>query len=221
LSLFTVPGGGGWAFQEVDSLLTANGARVYRPSLTGQGERVHLASPDVGLETHILDIINVILYEDLREVILLGHSYGGMVIPGVADSIPDRIRKLVYIDALVPEDGESLLSIIGESRDFKNVDGFVIPFWVPEDQAPPKDVPHSYKTLSDTLDLSNPLREEIPTTYIHTVEKGKTPQEDGFADQAQRAKKRGWPVMILESDHNAQWSAPEEFAEMLLKIAGD
>src|SRR3954465_9291699 len=72
--------GGGWAFKKVDSLLTAKGCIVYRPTLTGQGERAHLASPEVGLKTHIQDVVNTILYEKLENVILVGHSYGGMVV---------------------------------------------------------------------------------------------------------------------------------------------
>ncbi|MBI6116566.1 alpha/beta fold hydrolase [Salegentibacter maritimus] len=87
--------GGGWAFKQVDSLLTENGNVVYRPTLTGQGERVHLSSPEIGLKTHITDIVNTILYEDLHDVILVGHSYGGMIITGVADTIPERIKKLI------------------------------------------------------------------------------------------------------------------------------
>ena len=103
--------GGGWGFKKVDSLLTSKGFIVYRPTLTGQGERVHLATPDVGLSTHIKDVVNTILYEDLHNVILVGHSYGGMVITGVADSLPGRITKLIYIDAFIPENGESVLKI--------------------------------------------------------------------------------------------------------------
>src|SRR3954468_19090888 len=79
--------GGSWAFKKVDSLLTEAGAIVYRPSLTGQGERVHLADSSVDLATHVKDVVNMILYEDLHDVILVGHSYGGMVITGVADSV--------------------------------------------------------------------------------------------------------------------------------------
>lgn len=91
--------GGSWSFKKNDALLTENGFNVYRPNLTGQGERVHLASPDIDLNTHILDVVNTILYEDLHDIILMGHSYGGMVITGVADSIPERISHLIYMDA--------------------------------------------------------------------------------------------------------------------------
>lgn len=212
--------GGGWAFKNVDSLLTEAGNTIYRPSLTGQGERVHLATTSIGLNTHIEDIVNTILYEDLHNVILIGHSYGGMVVTGVADSISDRIQKLIYIDAFVPENGESLLAINGSSNEspFKNENGFVVAPWVQEGQKPPKDVPHPYKTWSDSISLKNAMRMEIPTTYILTVDKGKDPKNDDFASQAERANIKGWPVLHLEADHNAHWSAPEELVKMLQEI---
>jgi pimeloyl-ACP methyl ester carboxylesterase len=216
--------GGSWAFKKVDSLLTEKGCIVYRPSLTGQGERVHLATTAVGLNTHITDVVNMILYEDLRDVILIGHSYGGMVVTGVADSVPGRIRKLIYLDAFVPENGESLLSIQGSRGDRlkqMTVDGFVIPPWVPAGKLPPKDVPHPFKTLTDTLLLKNNLRQKISTAYILTVAKGTDAKNDDFALQAERARKKGWPVLQLEADHNPQWSAPEALVEILKKTGSE
>jgi pimeloyl-ACP methyl ester carboxylesterase len=215
--------GGGWAFKTTDSLLTSEGNTVYRPTLTGLGERVHLAHAEVGLNTHITDIVNTILFEDLHEVILIGHSYGGMVVAGVADSIPERIRKLIYVDAFVPENGESLWSIVELTggNPMKDHDGFLIPPWVAKEQKPPKDVPHPLKTMTDKLRLDNPLRDKIPTYYIHTVKEGTDPAKDDFATQADRAKKRSYPVYILHADHNPQWSAPEAFARMLSDIAGE
>lgn len=213
--------GGGWAFKKVDSLLSERGCTVYRPTLTGQGEKVHLASPAIGLDVHITDVVNAILYEDLRDIILVGHSYGGMVVTGVADSLAGRIRKLIYLDAFVPSDGESLLGIQGQRADwFKSMakDGFLAPSWVMPGKLPPKDVPHSLKTLTDTIHLKNPLRERIPTTYILTVARGVDPGADDFARQAERAKRKGWPVLQLEADHNPQWSATEAFVEMLERI---
>lgn len=213
--------GGGWGFKKVDSLLTSKAFTVYRPTLTGQGERVHLASPDVGLSMHINDVVNMILYEDLHNVILVGHSYGGMVITGVADSLPGRITKLIYIDAFVPENGDSVLKIWGSHGDELKkmvVNGFMIPAWVATDKLPPKDVPHSFKTFSDTINLKNSLRSKIPTTYILTVAKGTNPKDDDFAPQAERARKKGWDVLQLEADHNPQWSAPEALVDMLKKI---
>jgi pimeloyl-ACP methyl ester carboxylesterase len=216
--------GGSWAFKKVDSLLREEGCIVYRPSLTGQGERVHLATTDVGLMTHIKDVVNMILFEDLHDVILIGHSYGGMVVTGVADSLPGRIKKLIYLDAMVPENGESVLSIQGSRADRlkqMTVNGFVVPSWVPAGKLPPKDVPHPFKTLSDAITLTNALRLKIPTTYILTVEKGKEAKDDDFATQAERAKKKNWPVLQLEADHNPQWSAPEALVGILKKVGSE
>jgi len=212
--------GGSWAFKKVDSLLTAQGATVYRPSLTGQGERVHLATPEVGLGTHIKDVVNAILFEDLNNIILVGHSYGGMVITGVADSLPERISQMIYLDAFVPEDGESVFAQGKTPESMKPLmeNGFLIPKWVKPNQAPPKDVPHSVKTFTDKISLKNPKRLTIPTHYILTVEKGKDPLKDDFSNQAEKAKKYKWPVFVLEADHNPQWSAPEPFVDMLQNI---
>jgi pimeloyl-ACP methyl ester carboxylesterase len=213
--------GGGWAFKKVDSLLREKGCIVYRATLTGQGERAHLASTDVGLNTHINDVVNLILYEDLHDIILVGHSYGGMVVTGVADSVSGRIKKLIYLDAFVPENGENVMEIFGGKTDWikqMTKDGFIIPAWVPAGKLPPKDVPHSLKTFTDHIVLKNPARLKIPTNYILTVAKGTEAKDDDFASQAERAKKKGWPVSQLEADHNPQWSAPEAFVELLLKL---
>jgi len=212
--------GGSWAFKKVDSLLTAQGATVYRPSLTGQGERVHLANPEVGLYTHIKDVVNMILFEDLKNIILVGHSYGGMVITGVADSIPDRIAQMIYLDAFVPEDGESVFAQGKTPEAMRPLieNGFLVPRWVKPNQAPPKDVPHAVKTFTDKISLKNPKRLTIPTHYILTVDKGKDPTKDDFSSQADKARKYKWPVSILEADHNPQWSAPMPFSEMLQNI---
>lgn len=213
--------GGSWAFKKADSLMTATGAIVYRPSLTGQGERVHLASLEVGLNTHINDVVNMILYEDLHNIILVGHSYGGMVITGVADRVPERISKLIYLDAFVPDHGESVATIQGARADglMKMAsNGYLIPAWVKPGQAPPKDVPHPLKTFTDTISLTNTKRLNLFTTYILTVAKGVDASTDDFALQAARAKKKGWPVVQLEADHNPQWSALEALVELLLKV---
>lgn len=215
--------GGGWAFREVDDLLTTSGHKVYRPTLTGQGERVHLADLDIGLDTHIQDVVNTVLFEELNGIVLVGHSYGGMVVTGVADRIPERISHLIYLDAFVPEDGESVTTIKQKKESHwvqrSAKDGFVIPTWVSADQPAPKDVPHPLKTLTDKLVLNNPARMKITTDYILTVDAGKEPHEDGFYPYAERARALGWPVYHLQADHNAQWSAPKELATMLEKIS--
>lgn len=211
--------GGSWAFKEVDQLLSATGSTVYRPSLTGQGERVHLANESIGLETHITDVVNTLLFEQLENIILVGHSYGGMVVTGVADRLPERIKKLVYLDAFVPENNENVNEIfVNDPKKYTIIDGGIIPTWVAKNQHPPSDVPHPYKTFTDPIALKNPKRLEISTHYIHTVEKDKTPESDDFILHANRAKEKSWPVYILESDHNPQWSAPEAFVELLKKI---
>lgn len=213
--------GGSWAFRKVEALLREKGFNVYRPQLTGLGERVHLARPDIGLSTHIDDVVNTILFEDLHDVILMGHSYGGMVITGVADRIPDRIRRLVYVDAFVPNDGESVMSFGRERVDWLKpmIKGdFIVPPWVKPDQPPPHDVPQPLKTFTEPIALKNKVALKLPATYILTVEAGKEAKDDDFWPHAQRARERGWPVQQLTADHNAQWSAPEALVEMLAHI---
>src|SRR4029079_11994138 len=102
---------GGWCYHKVAARLRANGHRVFTPTLTGQGERSHLTGIAINLSFHIADILNVFYNEELDDVVLAGHSYGGMVITGVADRIPEKIRTLIYLDAFLPEDGQSLFDI--------------------------------------------------------------------------------------------------------------
>lgn len=198
-------------------MMTAKGCIVYRPSLTGLGERVHLANAQIGLQTHINDVVNLILFEDLYDVILVGHSYGGMVITGVADSLPGRIKKLIYLDAFLPDSGESVMSIYpGLENYFDSLaaNGFMIPPWLKPGTPLPHDVPQPLKTFTDTLSLKHRNRQP-PAIYILTVEKGTDPSKDNFAAQADRARKRGMKVLQLTADHNPQWSAPEDLSEML------
>lgn len=209
---------GGWQFKKVATLLEARGWQVYRPSMSGLGEHFNTARTDIGLATHIDDIVNFILFEDLRDVVLLGHSYGGMIITGVADRIPERIGRLVYLDAFVPENGESVMSIrkAGAAEIEKMAkDGFIIPGWVKPDKPFPKDVPHPMKTFTDPLVLKNPAAAKVPATYILTVEKGQKPEQDGFHASAERARARGWPVVIMEANHVPMWYVPEATAELL------
>lgn len=218
--------GGGWDWRGVDSLLTASTNRVYRPTLTGLGERVHLAGPNIDLSTHIADIVNVIRYENLHDVVLVGHSYGGMVISGVADRIPERVRRLVYVDAIVPEDGESLLTAAGGTRMHSGMrsmldsakNGLLAPAWVPSGASPPTDVPHPVRTLTEPLRLTNPAGRRIPATYILTVDSGKVEADDDFAPFAQRAKARGWTYQVLQSDHVPERTAPMELTALLRTV---
>ena len=208
--------GGGWDWKHIDQLLTADGHTVYRPTLSGLGEHSNFNSTNIDLATHIQDIVNVILWEDLHDVVLVGHSYGGMVITGVADRIPDRIKHVVYVDAKLPENGEFSDSIMakGEVRAIK--DGFLIPFWVNGNPPPPHDVPMSALTYTQPIVLTNQVvAQKLPTTYILTVDAGRTPQQDEFFPYAKRAQARNWAVVIIEGDHNVQRSHPRELVKLL------
>jgi pimeloyl-ACP methyl ester carboxylesterase len=208
--------GGSWAWRVMDSLMTPRGHRVVRPSLTGLGERVHLASPNIGLTTHIDDVVNAILWENLHDVILVGHSYSGVVIAGVADRIPERIRHLVYLDAYLPDSGETALELaesIGATRLRQNArGGFIMP-GAGGDHTIPRDVPHPLRTFTDTLRLTNPAARKLPATYILTYQRGKEP--DAFERFAERARVRGYKVVRLEADHVPQRTAPIALMHLL------
>ena len=135
----------GWAWKKMHPLMSKAGHRLVTPSYTGLGERAHLAIPSIDLETHITDMLNVIKYEDLRDIVLIGHSYGGMVATGVADRVRDRVKQLIYIDAFVPSDGQSLLDL--NERDRQRVeelassgDGWRVPPNPTPPDTPPADV---------------------------------------------------------------------------------
>lgn len=204
---------GGWEWKRVGQRLLDDGHTVYRPTHTGQGERVHLAKADINLDTHIADIVNVILFEDLRKIVLIGHSYGGMVITGVADKVPERIKCMVYVDAFLPEDGESLNTMTG-GRGRPATDGFVGNPARP-DQRPPHTVPQSAKTFSQPLSLKNPAARKIPAAYILTVDAGRKPEEDGFFKSYQRAQARGWFTEIMEGGHVVNQTHPAELVKLL------
>jgi len=209
--------GGAWDWRRVDSLLTAQGHQAYRVTLTGLGERVHLASPAVGLATHIDDVVNTLVWENLREVVLVGHSYGGMVITGVADRVPDRIARLIYLDAFLPDSGESVFSLMDSAGvaffQANTREGFIMPPWVTDVQAVPRDVPQPVHTFTDTLRLTNPSGRRVPATYILTVDPGAT--TDTFQRYADRATARGWRVVRMEADHIPERSAPLSLVALL------
>ena len=117
----------GWAWKKVRPLLRAAGHEVFTPSYTGLGERAHLAHALVDLETHIIDMLAVIRCEDLTDFVLVGHSYGGMVATGVADRVPERVRRLVYLDAFVPLHGQSLSDLVGRAPTAAPLEGWLVP----------------------------------------------------------------------------------------------
>src|SRR6516164_8292237 len=129
---------GGWCWKKVAPILRGRGHEVFTPTLTGLGERAHLANREVGLGTHIEDVANVLKFEDIRDAILVGNSSGGMVITGVADRMPERIAHVVYLDAFVPEDGHSLFDIVPSERSEpihelvqKEGNGWLVPRFAP------------------------------------------------------------------------------------------
>lgn len=210
--------GGSWSFKKVAYMLTDNGHRVYRPSLTGLGERVHLSSPDITIQTNVLDVVNTILYEDLHDVILIGHSFGGAVITGVADSIPERIKQLIYLDAIVPNDGESVLSSRNDGTrgpEHESTDGYVVPRWVKDNDPLPHDVPQSLKSFTTPVSWKKKAALALPATYIHTIDDPQHPESDHFYFYASRAKRRGWKVVSMIADHNPQMTKPEELTTLL------
>jgi pimeloyl-ACP methyl ester carboxylesterase len=210
--------GGGWAFREVERLLRADGHTVFRPTLTGQGEKVHLAgllTTNIDLNLHIADVVNVIEWEDLHDLVLVGHSYGGMVITGVADRVPDRLKHVIYLDAILPEDGENANSALG-NPDRESTNAFIVPFWIKGNEPLPHDVPHPAKTFSQPITLQNQKSaQKIPTTYILTVDQGREPRQDMFFRSYERARARGWTTEVMVGDHNVQWSNPQELVKLL------
>jgi pimeloyl-ACP methyl ester carboxylesterase len=218
--------GGGWQFTKVQPLLEAEGHTVYRPTMTGLGERVHLAGPDVGLSTHVEDIVKVLEFENLRDVVLVGHSYGGMAIAGVAERVPDRIALMIYFDAILPVSGESVAGLFGSAIDAMAEAGGgdaepwqLVPRWVEEGKKPPVDVPQPLLTFSESIELSNLEAQRLPAVYLLTVEAGS--ETDDFDRFAERARARGWRVVTMEGDHNPHWYRPEAFVDVLLAVVED
>lgn len=216
--------GGAWQFKNTAKKLSENGNIVYRPTLTGLGERFHLLNDQINLDTHIKDVVNTILFENLNEVILVGHSYGGMVITGVSDSIPERIKKLVYLDAIVPNDNQSAVESLqlqasgAASFPFTLQNNAVVPQWVRDTTKTPRDVPHPIHTMMQKLVLDNPKRLDIPTTYIFTSEASKGGEEkDDFYKFYQKAKAYNWNIVKMEASHNPQIDKLDELVDILEK----
>lgn len=211
--------GGSWQFKNTANELEKLGSKVYRVNLTGLGERYHLANADINLSTHIKDVVNTILFERLDSVILIGHSYGGMVVTGVADSIPERLKKVIYLDAFVPENGESVAAYVEGSPTadiISSPDGeYVFPSWVKDTTAFPRDVPHPLASIKESIVLKNSKRLEIPSTYILTFDPKNGVGKDDFYFFSTRAKKYNWKVIEMEADHNPQINKLDELVKIL------
>jgi pimeloyl-ACP methyl ester carboxylesterase len=215
-----------WAWKKVRPLMAAAGHQFFAPSYTGLGERAHLASQSNDLETHIQDVLGVLVFEDLRNVVLIGHSYGGIVATGVADRARDRVAQLIYLDAFVPEDGQSLVDLTPSERErhlssVKAGDGWrVAPNPTPPDTSPEDlewvskfRVPQSVKCFVEPLRLQAPLT--LPRVYIHCT---RYADKKPFAQFAERARRDGWPCYDLDASHSPNVTAPMELMRVLSQI---
>jgi pimeloyl-ACP methyl ester carboxylesterase len=208
--------GGGWDWQQVDNLLSADGHRVYRPTLTGLGERMHLSHPDIDLTTHILDIVNLIRFEQLENIILVGHSYGGMVITGVMNNLPEKIQQVFFLDATVPEHNMSATDAHEYYAQFNSKNGMAYPPWLESHQEIPRDLPHPFKTLTEKVAFDNQQAQRLPVTYVNFVAAHLAETEKANNLSWKRAEQRGWTIKTLDSDHNAQRSNPEALKKLLV-----
>lgn len=220
--------GGGWDWKETAAVLESQDFEVYRPTLTGLGERRHLLSPDINLTTHIADVVNVLHFEQLDEVILVGHSYGGMVITGVAEAVPERIARLVYFDAFLPFDGECALAVGREAGPGKlctaeaatrmlpeaTQAGGIPPGWVAPGTPPPSDVPQPIGTFIDPIELTSDPGNGVPAGFIITRETAGGP--DDFNVTAKRAEDLGFPVVEYIGNHVPHREDPEGVARLFV-----
>ena len=221
---------GGWCWRKIAPLLRQAGHEVFTPTLTGLGERAHLASPDIGLGTHIQDLVGVLEWEGLHGTILVGHSFGGVAITGVAERAAARLAHLVYLDATVPRDGESRRAMMGETAwaglersAREGGDGWRLP--PPAITLPDPDdarwvasklVPQPLRTYAEPLRLRDPAALALPRTYTH----GRTGNlATSFAPFAARARWAGWRCRELSAEHLCYATAPRETADLLLEIA--
>jgi len=224
---------GSFTWRKVRPLLVAAGHDVFTPSLTGLGERAHLTSPQVDLTTHVQDVVNAVWYEDLRDITLVGYSYGGMVVTGALDHLGGRVKHLVYLDAFVPGDGQSLQDLVG--RPAPVPESFPGPDWLdqpmqreyddPADAAfaSPRRVSHPSACFREPVRLRTPLEERgISLTYIKATGE---PRPDGtggpFWVAADRTKADPrWRYDEIATNHMIPFNRPNELADILLEVAG-
>ncbi len=213
-----------WAWKKMRPLIAASGHTFFSPTCTGLGERSHLANPSIDLDTHIADIVGVLESEDLRNVVLLAHSYGGMVATGVADRAPQRIAQMVYLDAFVPRDGQSLADLVGSEQHAKMRagahagDGWRVPAPpTPPDTSPAdqswiaeRRIPQPLKCFEQPVTLRNG-EPHVPRSYIRAMRNTHGP----FAQFAERARSEGWASLEIDATHSPHVTAPEPLMALL------
>lgn len=223
--------GGGWSWKKMHPLMQVADIRLLTPTYTGLGERAHLANPLIDLETHIEDILNVIKYEDLGDVALLGHSYGGMVATAVADRARDRVAQLIYLDAFVPENLQCLLDLLPDTERHRlreaaaSGDGWrVPPNPTPPDTSAadlewltPRRVHMPIKCFETKLRLYNG-EPTMPRSYIYAT---RAAPLNAFGPFARRAKSEpGWRYFEIDASHSPGVTAPEALTALLKRIIG-
>jgi pimeloyl-ACP methyl ester carboxylesterase len=205
------------------------GHEVYTPTLTGIGERRHLLSREINLDTHIHDVLGVIGYEDLSDIVLVGHSYGGMVVTGVADAVPDKVASLVYLDAFVPTDGQSLFSVLPADRPQPAaapgegwltaplpVEAFGDPSQEVRDFVARKGMSQPTACFSQPVKLTGGIGRIRHKTYIYCND----PEPTAFTPFYETLRnKPGWVVHTLPCTHFVQMDMPEELTTLLLQAA--
>lgn len=223
---------GGWCWKDVATRLRSLGHAVYTPTQTGLGERAHLLHTRPNLETIVRDVEQVFLYEDLQDVILVGHSFGGVTVSALADRIPERLRHLVYLDASLAQDGESTLDLIPEDRRIayhqraiESTEGFYVdppdPAYLgiedPEVAAwiRPKLTRQPFQPILDRLQLRYPQGNGIPATFIYCT----NPPSPSIAVSRDRARSRpGWTYLEMACGHNAMTLRPAELSQILAAV---
>jgi pimeloyl-ACP methyl ester carboxylesterase len=230
---------GAWIWRDVIAGMQAAGHRVYATTATGMGDRVHLADPAINLDVFITDVVNVLEFEDLRDVILAGWSYGGMIISGVAERVPERLAQVVYLDAVVAANGESFYDAAlipkevlapvfwaGEAvgiPGFEPVDEGFIRAWTKDpavaDWLMAKLTPQPIATTTQPLEMGNPAAAALPHVYLNCLE-GKDDPTWAFTVRAvERAKSEpGWRVVDLAENHMAPVNDPQLTVETLLSL---
>lgn len=231
---------GGWVWQDVKAILQAQGYRIYTPTCTGCGERIHLSTPETGLETHIDDIANVIEFEELDNIILVGHSYAGLTITGVADRYRSKIKHIVFFDALIPR--EEVMS--GVTRDpntgalpaawieyaKKFEDGYKMNFWAsyPAKMLVPESetriiarlqrliTTHPMRQWTDVLTLKNGGWTGLPRSYIHCV--GQVYHKSSERMVAP-AREPGWNFLEMDIPRNGMLTHPALVANTFVELA--
>jgi pimeloyl-ACP methyl ester carboxylesterase len=246
MAAYVLVGGGwlgGWCWQRVARRLREEGHDAYPVTLTGLGERVHLATPEVNLETHITDVVNLIEFEDLHDVVLLGHSYAGLVVTGVADRVPERIAQLVYLDTGAFPDGTVIIdSFPPETRQYverqveESGDGWRFPMPPREELANfgsveglddaqlgmlrSRAVDQPFATFRQPLRLENPDREAVPKVGIlcsFSLEQVQAMVASGDPVFRELASPN-WRFVELPTGHYPMFSRPDDLAAVLLDL---